>query len=101
MVEIEARQMANLFVMSFSIIIFTIVSLGQRKELKKYLPALISMWVVNFATNIEAFIAPDAFNFMEHFCTFLAAGLFFGAICLDYYQRIIKSDQNDPIIKQP
>ncbi|GAG77396.1 unnamed protein product, partial [marine sediment metagenome] len=46
------------------------------------------------STNLEAFIAPDEFNFLEHFFAMAAGILMCAAAIYELYSKILKSQSN-------
>ncbi|MHA2282811.1 MAG: hypothetical protein ACXAC5_18365 [Promethearchaeota archaeon] len=54
---------------------------------------LLCSLLIFLSTNLEAFIAPDEFNFLEHFFAMVAGVLMFTATIYEYYTKILKESK--------
>jgi hypothetical protein len=66
----------------------------------KWFPGYYALFFVFLCTNLEAFIAPDEFNFLEHFFAMLAGILMCVAAIYEYYTKILKGSQSKIRIEQ-
>jgi hypothetical protein len=67
--------------------------LKKRRDIMKWFPAYYCLFIVFLSTNLEAFVAPDAFNFMEHFFAMMAGILICVASFYEYYSKVMKGKQ--------
>ena len=98
MPELEIGEMIILIIalcpMSFSYFV-----VKARRDILKWIPGYFCFYLNFLFTNLEALAAPDAFNFLEHFCLMLA-GIFLGsAVFHEFYTKVLNERKN-PIKQQ-
>ncbi len=89
--EINELIMATLFPLA---IVLLIVAATKRKDVLYYIPAFISLEITFICSNIEAIIAPDIFNLLEHsFLLITGILLCVGGLCDAYFETIRKKEK--------
>ncbi len=99
MPSFEVNEFIVLIFMSAGIGTF-LLSCYYRRVMLKYLPAFASFWFTLFSTNMEAFAAPDFFNFMEHFCLMLSGIFMMLALISDVMAIVLKKKPLTVLSKQ-
>lgn len=69
---------------------FAYFILKKRKDMIPLLPGATFIVLSYVCTNLEAFAAPDAFNFLEHFFIMLSGISFFLAMIVMHYNKMFK-----------
>ncbi len=69
---------------------FAPIVIKKRKEMLLVVPGASFLALSFLFTNIEAFVAPDLFNFLEHFFIMLAGISFLGAMIFMHYIKMSK-----------
>ncbi|MFW9773702.1 MAG: hypothetical protein ACFFFB_06055 [Candidatus Heimdallarchaeota archaeon] len=92
MPSLEINELIVLIIISIPVA-FSPYLLKKRRDIMKWAPGYYALFVTFLSTNLEAFTAPDSFNFMEHFFAMVAGILFFGAALLEYYSKVMKGKQ--------
>ncbi|MFX0080524.1 MAG: hypothetical protein ACFE94_02115 [Candidatus Hodarchaeota archaeon] len=67
--------------------------LQKRRDIMKWAPGYYALFITFLSTNLEAFYAPDTFNYMEHFFAMVAGILFCLAAFYEYYTKVLKGKQ--------
>jgi len=89
MPELEVGELIILIIAIFPMS-FTYFVVKARRDILKWIPGYICFYITFISTNVEALVAPDAFNFLEHFCIMLA-GIFLGsAVFYEFYTKVLK-----------
>lgn len=92
MPSLEINELIVLIILAIPVS-FSPYLLKKRRDIMKWFPAYYSLFIVFLSTNLEAFVAPDAFNFMEHFFAMMAGILMCTACLYEYYSKVIKGKQ--------
>ena len=89
MPELEVGELIILIIAIFPMS-FTYFVVKARRDILKWVPGYVCFYMTFISTNMEALVAPDAFNFLEHFCIMLA-GIFLGsAVFYEFYTKVLK-----------
>jgi hypothetical protein len=91
--ELEVGEMIILIISMFSIT-FTLFVIRARKDILKWVPGYICLFITFISTNVEALVAPDTFNFLEHFCIMLSGICFASAFIHEFYITVMKGKIN-------
>lgn len=89
MPSLELNEIIVVSMMGIAVAVFAILVV-KRKQYLKYLPGFVCFLFTFIGTNVEALVAPDLFNFMEHFCVLLAGILIMLAVAIDFYLVFFK-----------
>ncbi len=89
MPSLEINELIVLIILSIPVA-FSPYLFKKRRDIMKWFPGYYALFFVFLSTNLEAFIAPDAFNFLEHFFAMAAGILMFSAAIYEYYTKILK-----------
>ena len=92
MPSLEINELIVLIILSIPVA-FSPYLLKKRRDIMKWMPGYYALFITFLSTNLEAFIAPDQFNFMEHFFAMLSGILMFIAAVYEYYTKIFKKAQ--------
>ena len=92
MPSLEINELIVLIILSIPIA-FSPYLFKKRKDIIKWAPGYYSLFFVFLSTNLEAFVAPDAFNFMEHFFAMLAGIFMCLAAVFEMYSKVLKGEQ--------
>ncbi|MFX0023935.1 MAG: hypothetical protein ACFE9S_16530 [Candidatus Hermodarchaeota archaeon] len=92
MPSLEINELTVLIILAIPVA-FSPILLKRRRDIMKWFPGYYCIFITFLSTNLEAFIAPDAFNFMEHFFAMLAGILFCLAAVYEYYSKVLKGKQ--------
>ena len=89
MPSLEINELIMLIICLIPAIFFPYL-IGKRRDIMKWGLGFYSLFMVFLSTNLEAFVAPDFFNFLEHFFI-MVAGIFmcFTAI-YEYNKKVLK-----------
>jgi hypothetical protein len=96
MPSLEINELIVLIILSIPVA-FSPYLLRKRKDIMKWMPGYYALFMTFLSTNLEAFFAPDEFNFMEHFFAMVAGILMFVAAVYELYTKILR--QSKPGIK--
>ena len=89
MPSLEINELMVLIILSIPVA-FSPYLLKKRKDIIKWFPGYYSLFMVFLSTNLEAIIAPDTFNFLEHFFAMLTGILMCIAALLEAYSKVLK-----------
>ncbi|MBY8989172.1 MAG: hypothetical protein KGD58_00320 [Candidatus Lokiarchaeota archaeon] len=89
---LEINELIVLIIISIPVA-FSPYLLKKRRDIMKWFPAYYALFITFLSTNLEAFYAPDTFNFMEHFFAMVAGVLMCVAAGYEYYGKILKGKQ--------
>ena len=92
MPSLEINELIVLIIISIPVA-FSPYLLKKRRDIMKWFPAYYALFITFLSTNLEAFYAPDTFNFMEHFFAMLAGIFMCLAAFYEYYTKILKGKQ--------
>ncbi|MHA2009503.1 MAG: hypothetical protein ACXABO_19810 [Promethearchaeota archaeon] len=92
MPSLEINELIVLIILAIPVA-FSPYLLKKRKDIIKWFPGYYSLFIVFLSTNMEAFVAPDAFNFMEHFFAMLSGIFMCAAAFYEYYSKVYKAKQ--------
>ncbi|MHA2182194.1 MAG: hypothetical protein ACXAAH_12310 [Promethearchaeota archaeon] len=92
MPSLEINELIVVIILAIPVA-FSPYLLKKRRDIMKWMPGYYALFIVFLSTNLEAFIAPDEFNFMEHFFAMMAGILMFVAAVYELYTKIIKDSQ--------
>jgi hypothetical protein len=92
MPSLEINELIVLIILSIPVA-FSPYLLKKRRDIMKWMPGYYCLFITFLSTNLEAFIAPDEFNFAEHFFAMMAGILMFVAAVYELYTKIIKQAQ--------
>ncbi|MFX1377267.1 MAG: hypothetical protein ACFFA0_15805 [Promethearchaeota archaeon] len=92
MPSFEINEFIVLIIISIPVA-FSPYLLMKRKDIMKWAPSYYALFVTFLSTNVEAFVAPDGFNFMEHFFAMLAGIFMCLAAFYEYYSKVLKEKQ--------
>ena len=92
MPSLEINELIVLIILAIPVA-FSPYLLKKRKDIIKWFPGYYSLFIVFLSTNLEAFVAPDAFNFMEHFFAMLSGIFMCVAASFEYYTKVYKAKQ--------
>lgn len=92
MPSLEINELIVLIIISIPVA-FSPYLFSKRRDIMKWFPAYYALFITFLSTNLEAFYAPDTFNFMEHFFVMLAGILMCLAAFYEYYTKILKGKQ--------
>ncbi|MHA1987332.1 MAG: hypothetical protein ACW98D_11885 [Promethearchaeota archaeon] len=93
MPSLEINELIVLIILSIPVA-FSPYLFKKRRDIMKWFPGYYALFFVFLSTNLEAFIAPDEFNFLEHFFAMVAGVLFCAAAIYEYYSKILKKSQS-------
>ncbi len=96
MPSLEINELIVLIILSIPVA-FSPYLLKKRRDIMKWAPGYYALFLTFLATNLEAFIAPDEFNFLEHFFAMVAGISMFAAAIYEYYTKILRGS----LPKQP
>ena len=92
MPSLEINELIMLIICTVPAIFFPYL-IKKRRDIMKWGLGFYALFMVFLSTNLEAFILPDFFNFLEHFFIMLA-GIF---MCItgiyEYYTKVLKGKQ--------
>lgn len=88
--SLEINELIVLIILSIPVA-FSPYLFKKRRDIMKWFPGYYALFFVFLCTNLEAFVAPDAFNFMEHFFAMAAGILMFTAAIYELYTKIIRT----------
>lgn len=89
MPSLEINELTVLIILAIPVA-FSPYLLKKRRDIMKWFPGYYCVFITFLSTNLEAFVAPDTFNFMEHFFAMMAGILFCVAAIYEYYSKVIK-----------
>lgn len=89
MPSLEINELMVLIILSIPVA-FSPYLLKKRRDIMKWFPGYYCIFIVFLSTNLEAFVAPDTFNFMEHLFAMLAGILFCMAALYEAYSKVLK-----------
>ncbi len=92
MPQLEINELIMLIISSIPII-FSPYLYKKRRDILKWAPGYYSLFLVFLSTNLEAFVAPDFFNFLEHFFIMIAGISMCVVAMYEYYSKVIKGKQ--------
>lgn len=92
MPSLEINELIVLIILSIPVG-FSPYLLKKRRDIMKWMPGYYALFITFLSTNLEAFFAPDEFNFMEHFFAMLAGILMFVAAVYEFYTKILKKSE--------
>lgn len=92
MPSLEVNELIVLIIISIPVA-FSPYLLKKRRDIMKWAPAYYCLFMTFLSTNLEAFTAPDTFNYMEHFFAMLAGVLMCVAAAYEYYSKVLKEKQ--------
>ncbi len=92
MPSLEINELIVLIILAIPVA-FSPYLLKKRRDIMKWFPGYYALFITFLSTNLEAFIAPDEFNFMEHFFAMLAGIFMFAAAIYELYTKILRSSQ--------
>jgi len=92
MPSLEINELIVLIIISIPVA-FSPYLLNKRRDIMKWAPAYYALFITFLSTNLEAFTAPDTFNFLEHFFAMVAGLLMCAAAAYDYYSKVLKGRQ--------
>ncbi len=99
----EIGELTLLITLSIGVIVFISVALKKNKELLKWIPSIIALWVAFLSTNLETMEAignSDAWNYIEHFSAMLAALFMLIASSVYFYQIYLKNKKAEKVGKK-
>jgi len=99
MPSLEINELIVLIILAIPVA-FSPYLLKKRRDIMKWFPGYYSLFIVFLSTNLEAFVAPDAFNFLEHFFAMIAGILFCMAALYEAYSKVLKGNQINLNIKK-
>jgi len=99
MPSLEINELIVLIILAIPVA-FSPYLLKKRRDIMKWFPGYYSLFIVFLSTNLEAFVAPDAFNFLEHFFAMMAGILFCMAALYEAYSKVLKGNQINLNIKK-
>jgi len=99
MPSLEINELIVLIILAIPVA-FSPYLLKKRRDIMKWFPGYYSLFMVFLSTNLEAFVAPDAFNFLEHFFAMIAGILFCMAALYEAYSKVLKGNQINLNIKK-
>ena len=92
MPSLEINELIVLIILSIPVA-FSPYLFKKRRDIMKWFPGYYALFLTFLSTNLEAFIAPDQFNFLEHFFAMLAGIFMFVAATYELYTKILRSSQ--------
>ncbi|MFX1344368.1 MAG: hypothetical protein ACFFAI_04625 [Promethearchaeota archaeon] len=92
MPTLEINELIVLIILSIPVA-FSPYLFSKRRDIMKWFPAYYALFMTFLSTNLEAFYAPDTFNYMEHFFAMVAGILMCLAAFYEYYVKILKGKQ--------
>lgn len=92
MPSLEINELVVLIIIAIPVA-FSPYLLKKRRDILKWFPGYYCLFMVFLSTNLEAFVAPDAFNFMEHFFAMMAGILFCIAALYEAYTKVLRGEQ--------
>ena len=92
MPSLEINELTVLIILAIPVA-FSPYLLKKRKDIIKWFPGYYALFIVFLSTNLEAFVAPDTFNFMEHFFAMLSGIFMCAAAFYEYYSKVFKAKQ--------
>ena len=92
MPTLEINELIVLIILSIPVA-FSPKLLNKIRDIKKLFTGYYALFLVFLSTNLEAFIAPDTFNFMEHFFAMVAGIFMCMAAFYEYYSKVMKGKQ--------
>jgi hypothetical protein len=105
MPSLEINELIVLIILAIPVA-FSPYLFKKRRDIMKWFPGYYALFFVFLCTNLEAFIAPDEFNFLEHFFAMAAGILMFTAAVYELYTKILKgslptlSQENRGMVKK-
>jgi hypothetical protein len=94
MPSLEINELIVLIILAIPVA-FSPYLFKKRRDIMKWFPGYYALFFVFLSTNLEAFIAPDEFNFLEHFFAMAAGILFCSAAIYELYSKILKGSQSN------
>lgn len=89
MPSLEINELIMLIICAIPAVFFPYL-IKKRRDIRKWGLGFYSLFMVFLSTNLEAFVAPDFFNFLEHFFIMLA-GIFMCVTALfEYNKKVLK-----------
>ncbi len=92
MPSLEINELIVLIILFIPAMFFPYL-IKKRSDILKWAPGYYSLFMVFLSTNLEAFVAPDVFNFMEHFFAMLAGIFMCFAAAYEMYSKVLKGEQ--------
>ena len=92
MPSLEINELIVLIIISIPVA-FSPYLLKKRRDIMKWFPAYYALFFTFLSTNLEAWTAPDTYNFFEHFFAMVAGLLMCAAAGYEYYSKILKGKQ--------
>lgn len=92
MPSLEINELMVLIILSIPVA-FSPYLLKKRRDILKWFPGYYCLFITFLSTNLEAFVAPDTFNFLEHFFAMLAGVFMFLAAIYEYYSKVLKGKE--------
>ena len=89
MPSLEINELMVLIILAIPVA-FSPYLLKKRRDIMKWFPGYYSLFMVFLCTNLEAFVAPDTFNFLEHFFAMIAGILMCIAALYEAYSKVLK-----------
>ena len=92
MPSLEINELTVLIILAIPVA-FSPYLFKKRRDIMKWFPGYYCLFMTFLSTNLEAFIAPDTFNFMQHFFAMMAGILMCLAAIYEYYSKVLKGKQ--------
>ncbi|MFX1388991.1 MAG: hypothetical protein ACFE9Z_02890 [Promethearchaeota archaeon] len=92
MPSLEINELIVLIILSIPVA-FSPYLLKKRRDIMKWFPGYYCLFITFLSTNLEAFVAPDTFNFMEHLFAMLSGIFMCIAALYEYYMKVLKGKQ--------
>ncbi|MFX0004220.1 MAG: hypothetical protein ACFE9C_06600 [Candidatus Hodarchaeota archaeon] len=92
MPSLEINELTVLIILAIPVA-FSPYLLKKRRDIMKWFPGYYCVFITFLSTNLEAFVAPEAFNLMEHLFAMLAGISFCLAAIYEYYRKVLKGKQ--------
>lgn len=89
MPSLEINELMVLIILAIPVA-FSPYLFKKRRDIMKWFPGYYSLFMVFLCTNLEAFVAPDTFNFLEHFFAMIAGILMCIAALYEAYSKVLK-----------
>ena len=99
MPSLEINELMVLIILAIPVA-FSPYLLKKRRDIMKWFPGYYCLFIVFLSTNLEAFVAPDTFNFLEHLFAMFAGILFCMAALYEAYSKVLKGDKINLNIKK-
>ncbi len=90
MPSLEINELMVLIILSIPVA-FSPYLLKKRRDILKWFPGYYALFITFLSTNLEAFVAPDTFNFMEHLFAMMAGIFMCLAAFYEAYSKVLKS----------